>query len=60
MATSYMELLMAPEPLEQEQLVGLVLTCTAHPDVAINSLTLDFWYFLARELEKCVGGGVTP
>lgn len=47
-----MELLLSPDPLGQEQLVGLVLQCTAHPDAAIASLTLDFWTALLDSIMR--------
>lgn len=62
MATSYMDLLLSPDSLGQEQLVGLVLQCTGHPDAAIASLTLDFWTALLdsiMRLGQARGGATT-
>lgn len=40
------------ENYEQEQLVALVLACTANPSPEVNNYTLPFWYHLSLAFLK--------
>lgn len=51
MGESYMSLLVLPQDLQQEQLVELVLHCSAIPEHEIANITLNFWYHFVNTLE---------
>ena len=52
MGEAYMSLVVSPDKLNQEALVGLVLHCSSIPDTDIAHITLHFWYKFVSWLES--------